>query len=317
MRQLWAHIEVKEGFIKEKYEVDQGPARICAGKLAVHSGRAKTIARGCYQLDGETVIIEVENKLALYRPPFSYLLPADPSNPYKPIDVLMVIDSKPYLNSYGLPIRHSTVVKNTMRTIMEGIIPPQLLIADIRSNSIKIIDTSVVELEDPLADLFTYPILGSSPLLTEAKLCEVEKNFNLTNWGRCLEVVAAMRNTWNMLNEFIVSGASHKSLLRACNIHAYLSRKWASMAVLAGYEPLKYAEKAVEKNVLAASLIVSVFRLPGRLRIQTRLPVLVRLLRTMESGKEVMEVRVKDLLELIDDGWTAYAYLCSECWVPL
>ncbi|MET1101537.1 MAG: hypothetical protein ABWW69_03545 [Pyrodictiaceae archaeon] len=135
-----------------------------------------------------------------HAPPALYRLPALLENPYRSLELLLVVDSKPSIEVYGLEELGSTVIASTKRTVLEGRQPPQLLIAGSNTSVEKAYGRpSEVVVKEPISLLYTYPVLSSDNIVDYAKLCEASRGYKM--WGICLREAARIYHSMSVLSQ--------------------------------------------------------------------------------------------------------------------
>ncbi len=175
--EIHGHIGINNNILKGEYRIRGGVFTICANQIE-YGGKKKE--NTCIDIEADSEK-SVKAKISythtpFLAPPAYYYIPGLRPNPYQfRQSVVLVVDTNPALNVFGLPEQHSTVITTTKRTVLEGFSPPQLLITE----------NDKPYLADPRSILFTHPIMGPSWVIDEAKLCEKYRS-----WGQCIVLVS-------------------------------------------------------------------------------------------------------------------------------
>jgi len=211
--------------------------------------------------------------------PYGALLPSPPG--YIVVDTLVVVDSEPGFEFYGLPHRHVTVIASTQRTVMEAAWYPQLVVA----SRAAVLDEKSAYIEPRLAAALAWPMVSGLPALDEVLLCEARRGLGLAEWAWCLERLGDP------------SAAVPLAAAAKLGPHA-AARSFAALLVRSGLplKPLK-APPAVlrgDKLVVAAEHVTIGLRRSG-----------LEEWRTVHRG----ETRLH--------GWDEVALLCKWCWHPI
>ena len=218
-----------------------------------------------------------------------------PWPPYTAADAMIVVDSNPHVDLYGLPERKSTVISTVKRTLLEG------------RSYIQLIDASIGQvvgeetLMVPPDKLYWFetstPIVSGAPHLDQVKICEQLHGGTIEAWAACLD--QARLGKLHVIE--MLEAASHDP---GCG-----QRVYAAAALRAGVTPA------------GISSPVSLTARPAAGGVEVRLSgveqVTLLLSREEKDGRLVAETTVKQGVNLIEDSWSSYSVVCRECWLPL
>ncbi|NOZ89496.1 MAG: hypothetical protein GXO15_06195 [Crenarchaeota archaeon] len=139
-----------------------------------------------------------------------------PWPPYTPVDALIVVDTEPGLDLYGLEYRKSTVISTTKRTLLEG--GPYLQLAEAE----RVVDEAAAVARGVAPGEAGYPLLTGLEWVDRLLRCEAEEGSGLRAWGRCLESLEPPRGWEEVL----------LPLSRSCP-----QRGYAALAERSGVDP--------------------------------------------------------------------------------
>ncbi len=220
-----------------------------------------------------------------------------PWPPYGQVDAEVIVDSRPGLNLYGLPIRRSTVLTLTLRTVLEGRVNGLQLVAvdasDVGSGAEAYVDGWLVVATVP-------PLLSRLPDLEDARRCAARRE-GLDGWGRCL---------WERgrgYSEKLLASMPAGPWTRAC----LYTRFYAGSLVEAGVEPLSWlrrvrSEAGPWRPVELLGSVLAVYAPRAR----------IALARMRDGVFELREESVKEGIRVIE-GWDAVGLACRSCLEPL
>ena len=211
--------------------------------------------------------------------PYGALLPSPQG--YTVVDTLVVVDSKPGFEFYGLPERHVTVIASTQRTVMEAAWYPQLVVA----NRAAVLDEKSAYIEPRLAAALAWPMVSGLPALDEVLLCEARRGLGLAEWAWCLERLG---------DPSVVA-----PLAAIAKLGPYAAaRSFAALLMRSGLplKPLKTPPAALRGD----KLVVAVEHVTIGLR---------------RSGLEEWKIVQRGETRL--HGWDEVALLCKWCWHPI
>ena len=225
-----------------------------------------------------------------------------PYPPYTVVDASIIIDSKPGLDVYGLPLRRTGVITLTQRTLLEGRSILQIALPD------DIIDevTAVVRQLDPIET--SYPLLSGIESVNEVKYCEANKGYGLTAWGECINRLGGIEAGKRLT---ILRSLLSKSIA----FEAFASRLYAGTAVNSAMEPLSLASMLLEKRQLAP---IIVDKHDGVLELEGLSGTVVWFRRHEAAGVErIVGVRIEDESLILSEEYEEIAVVCRSCWEPI
>jgi len=220
-----------------------------------------------------------------------------PWPPYAAVDAEIVFDARPGVLVYGLPVRRSTVITLTQRTLLEG-----------RTNGVQavtvdnndVIDDAAAHVDGWLVLATLPPLVSRLHDLEDARRCALSHE-GLEGWGRCL---------WRR-------GRGYTRRL----LEDLPAEPWASICL----NTRLYAGSLVEAGVNPLRWLL---RVRGEAGPWSPLRLRGRLLRVAAPRARVALARIKDdtftlheesLGEGIYDlaGWDAAGLVCRHCLEPL
>lgn len=222
-----------------------------------------------------------------------------PYPPYTLSDILIVFDTSPRYDLYGLEARGATVIASKKRIVLEGKGIVQLVDA---SQGVIIDDIEII-VDDILAFESLYPILprdrhsrGIRLCSTELGITEERLHYDHGNPTCILGYVNYIRKTFNKMGQLQLQAA----LTRIYSLTPIDATKIFTLAEKLSTIP---RIEAVVKQGNMLKLVSELERLPLRLRRK-------------ERNKTIITEILLDNEVLVDD-WHEISIFCRECWEPL
>ncbi len=318
------HLEVGSGSaIISRIEVSgaKGKLLVCSSVYAVEGASLSTDG-GCNVVEPVHEVVKLELRVPysgelLPAAPTLAVLPVEASNPFMEADTVIVVDSPPTVTAIGLEYERRTVISSTMRTLLEGKQPPQLILwsKDVKHGiPLPLLAQFTAPVHTRLAEegLLSWP---EADQLVYASECERDLGYGFRSWGLCL-LRSAFTTTYVLrsLGEAPLEGLEG---IRDRRRVWMLSRSWAHVAVRSAVDPSELATEAVKAGIFSTASLLGFERLAGRLAVHVRLsiPMLVGL-RSSRSGFE-LNLKASGYTVLDDWGWDSYSVECPTCWRPL
>ncbi len=235
------------GVVSARFTVEEGQLLVCGDSIR---HRDSVYEKTCRLLKpGDEV--EVRAKLLsaddlFYAPPPLYIIPADPLNPYTPIDLFLVIDTKPTMHVEGIPHPYTRVISTTKRVVVDARTAPQLIAYQGHRRNYYYSSMTV---------FFTAPVSGPNWVIDEAKHCEA----NGKPWSYCV-VYVAKRYASTLPVELAKTGVPRVNELRGPQRIGFKIRLVEPLALLYRVDPTRFIEYArTEKKVVEE--LVTILRL--------------------------------------------------------
>ncbi len=219
--------------------------------------------------------------------------------PYTRANVVMVLDTSPHYDLYGLEYRGATVITSTKRTILEGYGVIQL----VESSISKQVDAAEVIVDDILGFETIYPILPRDSHSRGIRLCSKQLGLSEEKLSYEHGNPAFIINYASYLRE--KAGSLAKLQLQAGLIRLYSLLPLNHSQVM---EIAKHLSKAghVDPIIKHENSLVKKVPIAG-------LPL--RLRKIQNNSKIVLETMITDSLDI--RGWEEVSIFCRECWEPL
>ncbi len=219
--------------------------------------------------------------------------------PYTRANIIMVLDTSPHYDLYGLEYRGATVITSTKRTILEGYGVIQL----VESSISKQVDAVEVIVDDILGFETIYPILPRDSHSRGIRLCskqlglsEEKLSYEHGNPAFIINYASYLRGK---------AGSLAKLQLQAGLIRLYSLLPLSRSQVVEIAKHLSEAGR-VDPIIKRENLLVRKVPIAG-------LPL--RLRKTQNNSKIVLETVLTDSLDI--RGWEEASIFCRECWEPL
>ena len=279
----------------------------CSNADTIRSVQGASVApfRGCYIIENKGSSV----KISMRFPRVEGVIPDNPVKgnlihpypPYTPAEILIVLDTSPYYDLYGLEIRGATVITSRKRVVLEGRGIVQLVDA---SQGTVLSDAEIV-VDDVLAFESLYPVLPRDKHSRGIRLCskklgimEEGLNYDHGNPTYILGYVDYLRKHYNRMTRLQVQAALTKT-------YSLLPTSTKNVTRLA-------------ERLSSLSRIEAVLNQNGRLKLVPGLEGLPLRLRRKEQDRTVIvETLLDPGKEIPANEWHEISVFCRECWEPL
>ena len=264
-------------------------------RLRVESTCPLTWADKVTEPRGSKIVLEhVIHELPVAVTPCRRLLPV-PWPPYTTVDAVVVVDSTPRTDFYGLPMRRSTVVSTVKRTVLEG------------RGYIQLVDSALGQVIDeetllvPPGRLHWFetaiPVINGIPSLDHVKICEQLHGGTIESWAACLDHAG-------LPSQYVEEMLSVASGDAGCG-----QRVYAAAALRAGTSP--------EEIVKPVSLALEAAAKSVRVRLTGAKRMALLLARSGERGRTMVEAVIGEGENIVEGMWDSYSVVCRDCWLPI